>query len=170
MTGFLLLDKTAGMTSFAATAKCRRLFATKKAGHTGTLDPMATGVLVVALGAATRFIDLLPSSEKAYRADFRLGETTDTLDSTGTVLTIAAFIWALILILKRLIIGDYNVSGWTSMICVIIFLGGIQLLSIGIMGQYIAKIFLETKHRPLYIVAESSEDGEEAIGERGNRE
>lgn len=87
MTGFLLLDKPAGMTSFAATAKCRRLFGTKKAGHTGTLDPMATGVLVAALGAATRFIDLLPSSEKAYRADFRLGETTDTLDSTGTVLT-----------------------------------------------------------------------------------
>ena len=87
MTGFLLLDKPAGMTSFAATAKCRRLFATKKAGHTGTLDPMATGVLVAAFGAATRFIDLLPSTEKAYRASFRLGETTDTLDSTGTVLT-----------------------------------------------------------------------------------
>ncbi len=87
MTGFLLLDKPAGMTSFAATAKCRRLFATKKAGHTGTLDPMATGVLVAALGAATRFIDLLPSTEKAYRASFRLGETTDTLDRTGTVLS-----------------------------------------------------------------------------------
>ena len=87
MTGFLLLDKPAGLTSFAAAAKCRRLFQTKKAGHTGTLDPMATGVLVTALGAATRFIDLLPSTEKAYRADFRLGETTDTLDSSGTVLT-----------------------------------------------------------------------------------
>lgn len=81
--------------------------------------------------------------------------------SAGTLLTIAAFIWALILILKRLIIGNYNVSGWTSMVCIIIFLGGIQLLSIGIMGQYIAKIFLETKHRPLYIVAETSEDGKE---------
>ena len=87
MTGFLLLDKPAGLTSFAAAAKCRRLFQTKKAGHTGTLDPMATGVLVTALGAATRFIDLLPSTEKAYRADFRLGETTDTLDSSGTVLS-----------------------------------------------------------------------------------
>lgn len=87
MTGFLILDKPAGMTSFVAAAKCRRLFGAKKAGHTGTLDPMATGVLVVALGAATRFIDLLPSSEKAYRASFRLGETTDTLDVTGTVLS-----------------------------------------------------------------------------------
>ena len=81
--------------------------------------------------------------------------------STGTLLTLAAFIWALILILKRIIIGNYNVSGWTSMICVIIFLGGVQLLCMGIMGQYIAKIFLETKHRPLFIVAETSEDGEE---------
>ena len=76
-------------------------------------------------------------------------------------MTFAAFIWALILILKRIIIGDYNVSGWTSMICVIIFLGGVQLLCMGIMGQYIAKIFLETKHRPLFIVAETSEDGKE---------
>lgn len=87
MNGFLLLDKPAGMTSFFAVAKCRRLCGEKKAGHTGTLDPMATGVLVVALGTATRFIDLLPHSEKSYRASFRLGETTDTLDVTGTVLT-----------------------------------------------------------------------------------
>lgn len=84
----------------------------------------------------------------------------DIATSTGTVLTIAAFIWALVLFFKHIIIGNYNVSGWTSTICVIIFLGGIQLLSIGIMGQYIAKIFLETKHRPLYIVAETSEDEE----------
>ena len=87
MNGFLLLDKPAGMTSFFAVAKSRRLFGEKKAGHTGTLDPMATGVLVVALGTATRFIDLLPHDEKSYRASFRLGETTDTLDVTGTVLS-----------------------------------------------------------------------------------
>ena len=82
--------------------------------------------------------------------------------SVGILLTIAAFVWALILMLKKLFIGNYNVSGWTSTICVIIFLGGIQLLSIGIMGQYIAKIFLETKHRPLFIVAETSEDDQGA--------
>ena len=87
MNGFVLLDKPAGMTSFFAVAKCRRLCGEKKAGHTGTLDPMATGVLVVALGTATRFIDLLPHDEKSYRASFRLGETTDTLDVTGTVLS-----------------------------------------------------------------------------------
>lgn len=87
MTGFVILDKPAGMTSFVAAAKCRRLFGAKKAGHTGTLDPMATGVLVVALGGAARFIELLPTHDKAYRATFRLGETTDTLDATGTVLS-----------------------------------------------------------------------------------
>ena len=80
--------------------------------------------------------------------------------TTGMLFTFAAFIWALILVLKKIIIGNYNVSGWTSTICVIIFLGGVQLLCMGIMGQYIAKIFLETKHRPLFIVAETSEDEE----------
>ena len=73
-------------------------------------------------------------------------------------MTIVAFIWAAVLILKKIIIGDYNVSGWTSLTCIIIFLGGLQLFSIGIMGQYIARIFLETKHRPLFIVAESSDE------------
>ena len=86
MNGFLCLNKPEGLTSFVAAAKCRRLAGAKKSGHTGTLDPMATGVLVVALGAATRFIELIPSHEKSYRAAFRLGETTDTLDITGTVL------------------------------------------------------------------------------------
>ena len=57
-----------------------------------------------------------------------------------------------------LIIGNYNASGWTSLACIIIFLGGLQLFSIGIVGQYIARIFLETKRRPLFIVSESSED------------
>ncbi len=59
----------------------------KKIGHTGTLDPMATGVLPVALGGATRFIELIPSHDKAYRATFRPGITTDTLDITGEVLS-----------------------------------------------------------------------------------
>lgn len=78
--------------------------------------------------------------------------------SMGILLTLVAFFWAIILLFKKLINGNYNVSGWTSTICVIIFIGGIQLLCMGIMGQYIAKIFLETKHRPLFIVAETSED------------
>lgn len=87
MTGFVFLDKEEGITSFIAAAKMRRIFSEKKAGHTGTLDPMATGVLPIALGYSTRFIELIPNHDKAYRATFILGKTTDTLDITGTVLS-----------------------------------------------------------------------------------
>ena len=72
----------------------------------------------------------------------------------GMMITAASFIWMLILMAKKIYDVNYNVSGWTSTICVILFLGGIQLLSIGIIGQYISRIFLETKHRPLYLVEE----------------
>lgn len=84
----------------------------------------------------------------------------DIVTNAGMLMTAIAFIWAAVLILKKLIIGDYNVSGWTSLTCIIIFLGGIQMCSIGVIGQYIARIFLETKRRPLFIVAESSDDDE----------
>jgi len=86
MNGFVVLDKSEGMTSFRASAILRRIYNEKKTGHTGTLDPMATGVLPVALGKATRFIDFLPESDKGYTARFKLGIITDTLDITGTVL------------------------------------------------------------------------------------
>ncbi len=86
MTGFVFLDKDEDMTSFFAASRLRRVFSTKKVGHTGTLDPMATGVLPVAVGGATRFIDFIPDSDKSYRARFLLGKTTDTLDITGQVL------------------------------------------------------------------------------------
>ena len=85
MNGFVYVDKPEGITSFVASAKVRRLFGIKKAGHTGTLDPMATGVLPIAVGHATRFIELIPSHDKAYTAKFILGKTTDTLDITGKV-------------------------------------------------------------------------------------
>lgn len=87
MTGIILLDKPNNMTSFSAVNRVRRLLSVKKAGHTGTLDPMATGVLPIALSNCTRFIDLLPVHDKGYIAKARLGVTTDTLDSTGTVLS-----------------------------------------------------------------------------------
>lgn len=86
MTGIILLDKPKGITSFGAVARIRRICSEKKCGHTGTLDPMATGVLTVMLGGGTRFIELLPSHDKAYTATFRLGTVTDTLDITGKVL------------------------------------------------------------------------------------
>lgn len=87
MNGFVILDKSEGMTSFRASSFLRRIYGEKKTGHTGTLDPMATGVLPVALGRATRFIDFLPVTDKGYDARFRFGITTDTLDITGNVLS-----------------------------------------------------------------------------------
>lgn len=87
MTGFIVLDKPKNITSFGAVARVRRITGEKKAGHTGTLDPMATGVLPVMLGGATRFAELLPCHDKGYRAEVRLGITTDTRDITGNVLT-----------------------------------------------------------------------------------
>lgn len=87
MTGFIVLDKPEGVTSFKANSIVRSALRVKKTGHTGTLDPMATGVLPVAIGSSARFIDLLPNHEKSYIASFRLGKTTDTLDITGTTLT-----------------------------------------------------------------------------------
>ena len=86
MTGVIFLDKPKGITSFGAVARVRRICGEKKCGHSGTLDPMATGVMTVLLGGATRFCELLPSHDKAYNAKFRLGTVTDTLDITGTVL------------------------------------------------------------------------------------
>lgn len=86
MTGIIILDKPKGITSFGTVARVRRLCSEKKCGHTGTLDPMATGVMTVMLGNTTRFTELLPSHDKAYVASFRLGTVTDTLDITGNVL------------------------------------------------------------------------------------
>ncbi len=87
MNGFVVLNKEEGMSSSFAAGRLRKIYNEKKTGHTGTLDPMAVGVLPVALGKATRFIDFLPDSEKAYVARFRFGTTTDTLDRTGKILS-----------------------------------------------------------------------------------
>lgn len=86
MDGILILNKPAGITSFGAVARVRGMTHTKKIGHAGTLDPMATGVLPLFLGRATRAIGLLPCTNKTYIARMRLGVRTDTGDSTGKVL------------------------------------------------------------------------------------
>ena len=83
--GVLVLDKPAGMTSHDAVNKIRRLYNTKKVGHTGTLDPMATGVLVILIGRAAKAAEYIVSASKRYTAGLLLGLTTDTLDTTGTV-------------------------------------------------------------------------------------
>jgi len=84
--GVLLLDKPIGFTSNAALQKARWLLNAAKAGHTGTLDPLATGLLPLCFGEATKFSSELLDADKAYRATLRFGVTTDTADAEGTVL------------------------------------------------------------------------------------
>jgi len=86
MNGLLVLDKPEGITSHDAVRIVRRLCKTRKVGHSGTLDPMATGVLLVAVGEGTRLLQFLVVEDKTYRATLRLGEVTDTQDREGTVL------------------------------------------------------------------------------------
>ncbi|MBE0597694.1 MAG: tRNA pseudouridine(55) synthase TruB [Desulfuromonadales bacterium] len=86
MTGLLIIDKPQGMTSHDVVRRVRRLLHTRRVGHAGTLDPMATGVLQVAVGEATRLVEFLMGGEKSYRAVLKLGESTDTQDAEGTVL------------------------------------------------------------------------------------
>lgn len=85
--GILVLDKPAGKTSNGALQQVKRLFDAAKAGHTGSLDPLATGVLPICLGEATKFAQHLLDGDKAYRAEARLGVTTDTGDREGAILT-----------------------------------------------------------------------------------
>lgn len=84
--GVLLLDKPSGISSNAALQKARWLFNAAKAGHTGTLDPMATGLLPLCFGEATKFAGELLDADKSYRATLKLGMTTDTADADGKVL------------------------------------------------------------------------------------
>jgi tRNA pseudouridine55 synthase len=84
--GLVIVDKPAGMTSHDVVARCRRIFATRKVGHAGTLDPMAIGVLVVGVERATKILGLLTTSTKSYAATIRLGQTTTTDDAEGDVL------------------------------------------------------------------------------------
>ena len=86
MQGMILLDKPEGMTSFSAVSAVKRIFGEKRVGHTGTLDPMATGVLPILLGRATRLCDLMLVADKRYTAEVLLGVETDTLDITGNVI------------------------------------------------------------------------------------
>jgi len=84
--GVLLLDKPVGMTSNGALQHARRLYQAAKAGHTGNLDPLASGLLPICFGEATKFSHYLTDADKRYRAVIRLGQTTDTGDADGQVL------------------------------------------------------------------------------------
>ena len=87
MNGIIIVDKPQEWTSQDVTARLRRVFNTRRIGHGGTLDPMATGVLPVFVGRATRGVEFFEHAEKTYETVLRLGITTDTEDMTGTVLT-----------------------------------------------------------------------------------
>jgi tRNA pseudouridine55 synthase len=85
MDGIFILDKSPGMTSHDVVARVRRIIGQKRVGHAGTLDPMATGVLPVVVGKATRLVEYLAEADKAYRATLVLGATSDTYDREGNV-------------------------------------------------------------------------------------
>ncbi len=87
--GLLLLNKPAGMTSNQALQKVKRLFKAKKAGHTGSLDPAATGMLPLCFGEATKVCAYLLDADKTYRVTARLGEATDTADADGEIIETA---------------------------------------------------------------------------------
>ena len=89
MDGIVIVDKPQGWTSQDVTARLRRVFNTRRIGHGGTLDPMATGVLPVFVGRATRGVEFFEHAEKTYEATLRLGITTDTEDISGEVLSTA---------------------------------------------------------------------------------
>jgi tRNA pseudouridine55 synthase len=84
--GIVVVDKPAGMTSHDVVGRCRRIFSTRRVGHAGTLDPMATGVLVVGVDRATKILGLLTAASKSYAATIRLGQTTSTEDAEGELL------------------------------------------------------------------------------------
>lgn len=84
--GLVIVDKPAGMTSHDVVGRCRRIFATRRVGHAGTLDPMATGVLVIGIERATKILGLLTATSKAYAATIRLGQSTSTDDAEGELL------------------------------------------------------------------------------------
>lgn len=91
MNGILVIDKPEDFTSFDVIAKIRGMLKLRRIGHAGTLDPMATGVLPLLVGPATRAMDILPIQDKEYVAGFRFGVTTDTLDITGKILSESPF-------------------------------------------------------------------------------
>ena len=88
--GIVVVDKPAGITSHDVVSRCRRIFGTRKVGHAGTLDPMATGVLVVGVERATKILGLLAGATKSYAATIRLGQSTTTDDAEGDVMATAA--------------------------------------------------------------------------------
>ena len=87
----------------------------------------------------------------------------DIASYSGVIMTMIAFLLLIVIVVRRIIFGD-PVAGWASTMCAIVFIGGLQLFAIGVIGRYIAKIYMESKGRPHYIIAEGSDDDIERIG------
>ena len=111
VSGLLVVDKPAGWTSHQVVGRCRRLYGTRKVGHAGTLDPMATGVLLVGLNRATRLLGHLAGHEKSYQATMRLGIDTVTDDAEGETIS------------RR---GAHGISEAAVLACVPAFVGRIE--------------------------------------------
>lgn len=91
MNGVIVVNKEKGMTSFDVVHEIKKIFHTKKVGHTGTLDPLAEGVLIICIGNATKIVELLTANDKEYIAEAKLGIKTDTLDTEGEIIDIKDF-------------------------------------------------------------------------------
>lgn len=116
MDGVLVIDKPAGPTSHDVVAVVRKLLGTKRIGHTGTLDPFATGVLVLLTGQATRLLQFLENDEKEYEARIRFGFETDTADSTGKITSNAVGMDKVVKILEETdwesVAGGFRGESW----------------------------------------------------------
>lgn len=115
MDGVLVIDKPLGLTSFDVVARVRRLLGEKRVGHAGTLDPLATGVLVVCLGEATKLVPVLMDADKDYRATARLGVTTDTDDADPQARVLSQAEPAALLALREPLLREALAAqvGWT---------------------------------------------------------
>ena len=114
--GILLVDKPAGLTSHDVVARTRRAFGTRKVGHAGTLDPMATGLLVIGIEGATRLLTFVVGADKTYEATIRLGQSTDTDDADGEIVARAdAAAWSNVSA-ERIAAGIADLSGAISQV------------------------------------------------------
>lgn len=159
MNGVLVVDKPQGFTSFDVVAVVRGLAREKKVGHTGTLDPMATGVLPLLLGRAAKAADLLPNSTKAYRAGFRLGERTDTGDITGKIMD-RSHVRPTHRQLRQAAAGFLGVSRQTPPMYSAVSVNGQRLYKLARQGKEVERESREIQIDRLDIEAYSPETGE----------
>jgi tRNA pseudouridine55 synthase len=137
--GILPVDKPSGFTSFDVIAKLRGMTRTKKLGHAGTLDPMATGVLPVFFGRAAKAVDLLPNHDKAYEAGLKLGLTTTTYDTTGEALEAKPFGHVSAIDIKRELLAITGEQAQTPPMYSAVKIGGQKLCDLARKGKEVER-------------------------------